>query len=113
MLYSTAEPNLPTWKRPFTVAGVAMKNHFPVSLVRGTKKSDWAEQVWINAEGPVVGQQVLCGSRQRLLVLFVVCLSSLQLASCLPVFGYSVCGCHAVMSQSFNTALTFVLEYTY
>lgn len=113
MLYSTAEPNLPTWKRPFPVAGMATNNRFPVSLVRGTKKADWAGQVWINAEGPVVGQQVLCGSRQRLHVLFAVCLSSLQLASCLPVFGCSVCGCHAVMSQAFSAERTLVPEHTH
>lgn len=42
------------------------------------------------------GEQVIFGSLQRLLILLVVCLSSLQLASCLQVFGYRICGCHAV-----------------
>lgn len=37
ILYSAAELNLHTWKRPVPVAGATVKNHCPSSLVRGTE----------------------------------------------------------------------------
>lgn len=51
------------------------------------------EALW---QHPASGARAVCGSWQWLLMLLVVCLSSPQLASCLGVFGYRICGCHAV-----------------
>lgn len=95
--HSVAEWNLHTWKRSFTVAGAAVKNHFHFSLVRETKGGQVGQrQVWMLKCPASEGEQVICGSWQRLLMLLAACLSSLQLTSCLWVFGHRICGCRAV-----------------
>lgn len=105
ILSSTAELNLHTWKRHFLVSGSAVKNHFHFSLrenetfhQRDKRLSDWVGTGfrWMPECPGSRGEQVIFGSQRRLLMLLVGHLSSLQLASCLWVFGYRVWGCQAV-----------------
>lgn len=70
------------------------ENSFSCFTGQKDKRSDGAAQVWINAGDPGGWTAGSVWIVATVTCVFSVCLSSLQLASCLPVFGYRICGCH-------------------